>query len=645
MSLDGGAAGRTPEPARARRGLLAHLRHELGTPLNAIIGYSELLLEDEAAGPGSMLGPELDSVHRTGQALYSLVNEFLESARIDAGLLELPLPVIGAAIRERLRAPLESVLASSERLLQQSAASALPGRVEDLQRIRSAAMQLGTLLDDLTPLDPGSGRRGAARAEMESSADVAIQALVDEGPTMARASGAPAGRQAARLLVVDDNGTNRDILSRILERRGHAVRAAASGREALALLGAGTFDLVLLDILMPEMNGFELLQQVKADPALRQLPVIFISALDDATGKVQAFRAGGVDYVTKPFQAEEVVARVENQLKISRLQIDLARQNDELVRKNDDLVRAQQRTDLVFSALADALPGTVLDGKYRLEEKIGAGGFGAVFRGLHLGLHLPVAIKVFRPIVGNDTPEALERFRQEGIAASRIKHPNAIEILDNGISTTGIAYLVMELMQGHTLAAELKERGALPLERTAAILIPVCEALAEVHAAGIVHRDISPDNIYLHRSKKGEVVKLLDFGLSKMLGTAADPTSVTLTITGSVAGTPAYMAPERLTNSGCDGRSDVYSLGVIMYRMLSGRPPFATAEGGQFALAMMHLTADPPPLPAGQPDAPAGLDALVRRAMAKDPSERPTAGELADLLKGLVPHAGGGREA
>jgi CheY-like chemotaxis protein len=636
MTFDGpirDATSGTAAPARAR---LAHLRHELGTPLNAIIGYSEMLLEHDSADVDAETRADLEAVHRTGRAVLSLLGEVLDLSRIDAGAGDGPIANVATTIRERLGTPLATLQSVSARLLDLPGAIERPGWGADLRRIRAATLQFGALLEGMAVLDPKADDADPGRTTIEPPADPGTLAPVAGERTVARASGTAPARSRARLLVVDDAEPNRDILSRILERHGHDVKAVASGRDALHFLTGHSVDLVLLDILMPEMNGFELLGRLKADEGMRLVPVIFISALDDTDGKVQAFRAGGVDYVTKPFQAEEVVARVENQLQISRLQTNLARQNEELLRKNEELVRAQQRTDLVFSALADALPGTVLDGKYRLEEKIGAGGFGAVFRGTHLGLDLPVAIKVFRPMAGNDTPDALERFRQEGIAASRIRHPNAVEILDNGISATGIAYLVMELMQGRTLDAELKQRGALSVERTAEILIPVCEALADVHAEGIVHRDISPSNIYLHQGKRGEVVKLLDFGLSKMLGGGCDSTLPAVTITGSLAGTPAYMAPERFTGNECDGRSDVYSLGVIMYRMLAGKPPFDPGDGGQFALALLSLTAEPPPLPPLGADVPADLDPLVRRTMARDPAERPTAAELAALLKALV---------
>ncbi len=339
--------------------------------------------------------------------------------------------------------------------------------------------------------------------------------------------------------------------------------------------------------------------------------------------------------ITKPFQAEEVVARVENQLNISRLQKELAEQNRELKRENDELVQAQKRTDLVFSALAELLPGTVLDEKYRLEEKIGSGGFGAVYRGTHISLNRPIAVKVFRPMAGNDRPEALERFRLEGVSASRINHPNAVAVLDSGITSAGIAYLVMELLEGHTLTEELRAKGRLSLRRALEILAPVCEALAEAHAVGIIHRDIKPDNIFLHCAKDGEVVKVVDFGLAKILGTGPSVGLEAMTIAGAVIGTPTYMAPERLANQPYDGRADIYSLGVILYRMLTGRLPFEPQEGDAYAVMVMHLTEEPPPPRQINPNIPEVVESIIKLTLKKQPGERPTAKEMSAMIGSL----------
>ena len=612
--------------------VLRRLRHDLRTPLNAVIGYSEMLLDDADREGLAAVIDEIEGVRAAGRHLLSLIDELLRAPSPDAAVQDLA--EIKRRLRDRLRLPLDAMVGSTNVLMARAETAGLLQSIADIRRIRDAGLSLLSIVeaDGLAERDVPS-ESGFAHQPGPAAADTDILLA----PTAAQPL--PPGAQddaLANVLVVDDHETNRDILSRYLQRRGHQVSTASGGRQALNVLGARPFDLVLLDIVMPDMNGYQVLQQLKADPALSQVPVIFISALDDTLGKVQAFKAGGVDYVTKPFQAEEVIARVENQLKISRLQKDLGRQNNELVKKNEELTQAQKRTDLVFSALAEALPGTVLDGRYRLDEKIGTGGFGVVFRGTHLGLDLPVAIKVFRPLPGNDSPDALERFRQEGVAASRIKHPNVVEIHDNGISSGGIAYLVMELLQGHTLAVELADKCQLTPQRTAEILLPVCETLAEFHGAGIVHRDIKPENIYLHRGRSGEVVKVLDFGLSKIWGPAGDETRMTMTLGNTLVGTVADIAPERLLSAPYDGRSDVYSLGVIMYRMLGGCAPFKTDGSAQYAMAMMQLTAEPPSLGTRNPALPSGLSDLVGRMLAKDPVHRPCASEVAHELRALL---------
>ena len=634
MMYDGRSGGAAPGIS-PRLAVLGRMRHDLRTPLNAIMGYSEILLEDARRDGHAAIVGDIEGVRQGGRHLLSLIDEMIRPSPFEAE--EPDLGEVRRAIREGLRPRLDVVIGSTNVLLEEAEAAGLAQCLPDVRRIRDAGLRLLALIEDdgLTVPDSSTGAETGPRSDAEAPGLDVVPSPASVQPVQPAIQGA----QAASLLVVDDHETNRDILSRYLQRRGHRVSTASGGRQALSLLADRPFDLVLLDIVMPDMNGYQVLQQLKADQSMSQTPVIFISALDDTLGKVQAFRAGGADYVTKPFQADEVIARVENQLKISRLQKDLGRQNQELLRKNEELTQAQKRTDLVFSALAEALPGTVLDGKYRLDERIGTGGFGAVFRGMHLGLDLPVAIKVFRPLPGNDTPDALERFCQEGIAASRIRHPNVVEIHDNGISSTGIAYLVMELLQGHTLAAELSDRRPLAPQRTVEILLPVCETLAEFHAAGILHRDIKPENIFLHRGRDGEVVKLLDFGLSKIWGPSGEQTQITMSLGDTVVGTPAYMAPERLLNAEYDGRSDVYSLGVIMYRMLCGRAPFETDGNAKYAVAMMQLTAEPPSMSALNPSLPQGLADLVGRTLSKDPGRRPSARALSVMLKNAASSA------
>lgn len=306
---------------------------------------------------------------------------------------------------------------------------------------------------------------------------------------------------------------------------------------------------------------------------------------------------------------------------------------EELQKANQELIRSNKRIDLVFSALAEALPGTVLDEKYSLDKKIGSGGFGAVYKATHLGMKREVAVKIFRPATTDVTPEGIKRFLLEAVSSSRVNHPNAITVLDSGISTEGIAYLVMELLKGRNLTEELEEKGTLNLQRCIEIMIAVCDVLAEAHSVGIVHRDIKPDNIFLNETKDGEVIKVVDFGIAKMIGDNADKDIKSLTATGAFLGTPVYMSPEQLENKNIDGKTDIYSLGIMLYQMLIGKTPFQTDSGNIFSLIYMHLSKEPTPLRELNREIPKSIEDIVMRTLAKDPEKRPTATELVKEFK------------
>ncbi len=206
-----------------------------------------------------------------------------------------------------------------------------------------------------------------------------------------------------------------------------------------------------------------------------------------------------------------------------------------------------------------------------------------------------------------------------------MRHPNAVSVLDFGITATGVAYLVMELLEGRSLAEELKEKGTLTPLRCSAILEPICNVLSEVHAQGMVHRDIKPANIFIHHGHAGEIIKVLDFGIAKLVG---DVTSEEhLTVEGSILGTPTYMAPERFSNENYDGRADVYSLGVLLYRMLGGRTPFQSKD--LMAVAMQHMRETPRSLRELNPMVTRELESVVMAAMSKSMHDRPSASELA----------------
>ncbi|MBX7220792.1 MAG: protein kinase [Blastocatellia bacterium] len=311
---------------------------------------------------------------------------------------------------------------------------------------------------------------------------------------------------------------------------------------------------------------------------------------------------------------------------------ELAQKNTELARSREEILQSYQQAGRIFNALAEALPGSVLDDKYRLEEKIGSGGFGAVFRATHLTLKKSVAVKVFRPIQGNASTESLERFKREAVSTCRVNHPNAVAVIDSGVASTGVAYLVMELLNGCTLAQELKQSGRFTALRCAEVVLPICSVLAKAHAAGIVHRDIKPDNIFLHRTAEGEeVVKVVDFGIAKLLGEAQEAEMETLTATNHIVGTPVFMAPERLLCKPYDGISDVYSVGVLAYLMLTGKFPFFS-QAGIGGIILQQMTLEPPPLRQFNPGLPEAVEAAILQALAKSPEHRPTPAEFARRL-------------
>ncbi|MFO8072388.1 MAG: serine/threonine-protein kinase [Polyangia bacterium] len=280
----------------------------------------------------------------------------------------------------------------------------------------------------------------------------------------------------------------------------------------------------------------------------------------------------------------------------------------------------------------DTYSGQTLEGKYRLTDLLGRGGMGAVYRGEHVVIGKKVAVKFLHAeFAGNE--EVVKRFYREAQAAAAIGHDGIIDVMDVGISPRGDPFIVMEFLEGESLADMLDRTGPIDLGAACGVLEPALLALHAAHSKGIVHRDLKPENIFLaHRQNAPPKVKLIDFGISKF---AQAGSGEKLTQTGSVMGTPAYMSPEQARGSAdLDHRADIYSMGVMMYEMLTGKLPF---EGDNFTEMIISILTDPPRPPREVFDRfPHEAEAVLLKALAKDPAERhQTAAELVEDLREL----------
>jgi eukaryotic-like serine/threonine-protein kinase len=280
-----------------------------------------------------------------------------------------------------------------------------------------------------------------------------------------------------------------------------------------------------------------------------------------------------------------------------------------------------------------SLVGTTLDGRYELTAHLATGGMGAVFRARHVHLRKEVAVKVLRPDL-SAASEIVERFRREAEIASALEHENIVRVTDFGRTDGGWLFLVMELLAGESLFDRIRRERLLSPEDAVPILWQVCAGLEAAHAMGVVHRDLKPENVFLARTASGrEVTKILDFGICKI----TDPASGSATQAGMVVGTPEYLSPEQAMGGEVDVRADLYTVGLIGWRILAGRHPFKTDDPR--ALLMMQATKPVPPLTEPRPDL-AGLPLLVSavaRACAKEPADRPqTAGALRQQLQAAL---------
>ncbi|MGO8999886.1 MAG: protein kinase domain-containing protein [Polyangiaceae bacterium] len=434
------------------------------------------------------------------------------------------------------------------------------------------------------------------------------------------------------ILVVDDEPWNRDLAAQQLEM--YDTRLAASGEEALAMIAAAPPDLVLLDVMMPGIDGFEVCRRLKADDATRLIPIVIMTALDAAAERIKGIEAGADDFLTKPVDERQLLARIRTALRAKHFVEQKLNAAETLGRSRPPRalgsVRACGQCCAVYTTETavcklcgapvvffdkDPLVGRQLD-RYLIQDRWGSGGMGCVYVASHATLkEQTYAIKVlYGEFAGQE--EYRQRFAREAEACAKLDHPNVVTVLDFATTPEGLKYMVMEFVQGRTLREVIDAEAPLPFRRAASIARQVASALACAHARGIVHRDVKPANIMVAESELGERVTLLDFGI--VLSLSAE-SSARLTATGVVVGTPLYMAPEQIKDGVVTPSTDLYALGVTMYEMICGRAPF---DGSALRVAANKLRLSPNP-----PSTTTGLDRLTWSLLAPSPDDRPKSGE------------------
>lgn len=280
-------------------------------------------------------------------------------------------------------------------------------------------------------------------------------------------------------------------------------------------------------------------------------------------------------------------------------------------------------------------PGEIIGGKYRIERALGSGGMGAVFEARHAVTHKHFAIKCLLPEIA-DRPDSLKRFIREAQVTGRFKHRNVVDVYDICQDEAGV-FMVMELLEGESLAERLRRETRLSVSEACRILVPCMEGIAAAHQVGIIHRDIKPANIFLCRAhgREPEQPKVLDFGISRLTSAAPPADGMPTTVSGAVPGTPYYMAPEQMRAQPFDHRVDIYALGVTLYELLSGHRPFDAESYPELVLHIVY--GEPKSLRDLAPDVPSALAAVVARAMHRSPDARWAT--VAEFAQALEPYA------
>jgi DNA-binding response OmpR family regulator len=634
------------------------LRHRVRAVAHRIVTDCEVLLSDTAPPEWRLWRDAVGEALIAAHQLRAMVDRRFDSSTVTLTRDEI------TEINTQMREPQHRIVQAMTRVL-----GLVPTDfgdellLDDARMIRDLALRLGS--DDTLkiPTAHDSGPRDRPR---RPSAPV---------------PGAAADRGPSRLLVVDDSEGPRKVVARLLERIGYEVVVAGDGLEGMAIAERERIDVIISDIEMPNCNGFEFLERLKANDVTRDIPVIVVSGVDDNESVVRCIELGAEDHLTKPFDSLLLQARIRTSLERRRSrdhELDYLRRVAELTvaaeevenatysagsvshlaSEDDALGRLARVFDRVVSGwqskearlrrqirefseeirrsnprpsveiemlggLGALGPGDLFADRYEIVEEIGRGGMGVVYRARDRELDDEVAVKVLRAELLKTDPELIERLKMEIRLARRITHPNVVRSHDFG-EWEGKHFMTMEYVKAITVESLIEAQGRLSVASTLAIGTQLAEALAVAHEHHIIHRDIKPANLLVNDEG---VLKVTDFGLAIRL----DSTSDRLTLHGAVVGTPRYMPPEQLFGGEVDERSDLFSTGAVLYECLTGLPPFDASTVTEIVAKLV----DGPPTPISTiaPEVSPAFAALIEKLLAYEPKDRlQSARELVERL-------------
>jgi serine/threonine protein kinase/tetratricopeptide (TPR) repeat protein/ActR/RegA family two-component response regulator len=452
----------------------------------------------------------------------------------------------------------------------------------------------------------------------------------------------PVADDAGRILLVDDDATNLDVLRETLKGQGYRLYVARNGEDALKVARRVRPLIVLLDVVMPGIDGYETCRRLKDDPETLDAAVIFLSALDDAKDKVKGFEAGAVDFITKPFQGDEVLARVKTHLAIQRLLRGQGERAPQRPHAGETIgspaIEARAPGASVFRT------GDVVAFRFRIVRYLAKGGMGELYEAEDLELRERVALKTILSHIADDE-RSIVLFKREVHLARQVTHPNVCRIYDvfrhRGAAARGaeVVFLAMELLHGETLADKLHRDGRCSTAEILPVLRQMAAGLTAAHRVGVVHRDFKSHNVMLVKPARAEDelrVVVTDFGLA-WRSTQDENTGLSMSMSGEgeISGTPAYMAPEQVEGGPVTPATDVYALGVVLYEMVTGVCPFMGET--PLKVAIKRLQEAPPSPRVHVPEVDPLWEATILRCLARRPEDRfANAGDVVAALEGRL---------